>query len=151
MRKSATGRVEPMTFSSDSIRGELHKQTYFGAIKQRGEDKAMFVVREALKYKTTSKDSGFKDWKELNDRLVDLGHAAKEDSYKPMVRMMMRQFPEGTSFKEACEQGIFMLDKNGNKVNRIRHIRCYAKGVTNPIRVKKHTYLSDKEYKQYNL
>lgn len=149
MRKEDNGKTIPVTFCSDSIRGELHKQTFYGAIKRRGEDKELFAVREPLKYKTSSKDSGFKDWKELNDRLVDLNYTPTDGEYKPIVRMMMRQFPEGTSFKDACEQGIYMLDKNGNKVNKIRHIRCYGKNVTNPIRVKKHTCLSNKEYKQY--
>jgi CRISPR-associated endonuclease Csn1 len=68
-----------------------------------------------------------------------------------MVQMMMRQFPEGTSFKEACEQGIYMLGRDGRKVNRIRHIRCYGKNVANPVKVKRHTYPSDKEYKQHVL
>lgn len=149
IRTTATGKLEPVTFCSDSMRGELHKQTFFGAIRRRGEENELFVVREPLKYKTSSRDSGFKDWKELNDRLVDLNHNEKEGGFKPMAQMMMSQFPEGTSFKEACEQGIYMLDKNGRKVNRIRHIRCYGKNVTNPIKVKRHTYLSDKEYKQY--
>jgi len=149
MQKTESGKLASVTFCSDSIRGELHKQTFYGAIKQRGEEKLVFVVREPLKYKTSNNDNGFKDWKELNDRLVDLNDDNKGDRIKPMVKMMMDQFPEGTSFKDACEQGIYMLDKNGRKVNQIRHIRCYAKNVTNPIKVKRHTCLSDKEYKQY--
>ena len=31
----------------------------------------------------------------------------------------------------------------------MRHIRCYNKNVSNPVKVKKHTYQSKKEYKQY--
>ena len=149
MRKDESGEMVPVTFCSDSMRGELHKQTFFGAVRRRGEDKELFVVREPLKYKTSSRDSGFKDWKELNDRLVDLNHDDKKGGFKPMVQMMMSQFPEGTSFQKACEQGIYMLDKNRNEINRIRRVRCYGKNVTNPIKVKRHTYLSDKEYKQY--
>lgn len=149
MRKDDKGNNFPVTFCSDSMRGELHKQTFYGAIRRRGEEKEQFVVREPLKYKTSGKDSGFKDWKELNSRLVDLNYTPDDGEYKPMVRMMMSQFPDGTSFKDACEQGIYMLDKKGNKVNKIRHIRCYGKNVTNPIRVKKHTYPSNKDYKQY--
>ena len=149
MNKTATGKLEPVTFCSDSIRGELHKQTFFGAIRRCEDQKTLFVVREPLKYKTSNKDSGFKDWKELNDRLVDLNFKDKSSDLKPMVKMMMNQFPKGTSFKDACEQGIYMLDKDGRKVNRIRHIRCYGKNVTNPMKVKRHAYPSDKEYKQY--
>lgn len=151
MQKDESGKMVPVTFCSDSIRGELHKQTFFGAIRRRGEEKNLFVVREPLKYKTSNRDSGFKDWKELNDRLVDLNYndKGKDKEFKPMVQMMMSQFPEGTSFKDACEQGIYMLDRNGRKVNRIRHSRCYGKNVTNPIKVKRHAYSSEKDYKQF--
>jgi len=148
-RKTQNGKLEPVTFSSDSIRGELHNQTLYGAIRRRSDDKEFYVVREPLKYKSSDKDKGFKDWKELNKRIVDLNHPADSEDFKPMVRMMMSQFTEGTTFKDACEQGIYMLGRKGRKVNKIRHVRCYGKNVANPVRVKRHTYLSDKEYKQY--
>lgn len=151
MRKTSDGKYEPVTFSSDSIRGELHNQTFYGAVRRRSDDKEFYVVREPLKYKTSAKDKGFKDWKELNKRIVDLNYPADAEEFKPIVKMMMRQFPEGTTFKEACEQGIFMLDRNGKKVNKIRHIRCYGKSVSNPVKVKRHTYSSDKDYKQHIL
>ena len=44
-----------------------------------------------------------------------------------------------------------MLDRNGKNVNKIRHIRCYGKNVSNPVKVKRHTYPSDKDYKQHIL
>lgn len=150
-RKTKDGKSEPVTFSSDSIRGELHNQTFYGAIRRSSDDKEFYVVREPLKYKSSERDKGFKDWKELNKRIVDLNHPADSEELKPMVQMMMQQFPEGTTFKEACEQGIYMLDRNGRKINKIRHIRCYGKNVANPVRVKRHTYPSEKEYKQYIL
>ena len=136
MRKTQDGKTEPVTFSSDSIRGELHNQTFYGAIKRRSDDKEFYVVREPLKYKSSERDKGFKDWEEINKRIVDLSHPADSKEFKPMVQMMIRQFPEGTTFKDACEQGIYMLDRNGCKVNKIRHIRCYGKNVANPVRVK---------------
>ena len=148
-QKTKDGKSEPVTFSSDSIRGELHNQTFYGAVKRRTEEKLQYVVREPLRYKVSKNDKGFKDWEELNERIVDLSHPTESKELRPMVKMMMSQFPEGTSFKEACEQGIYMLDKNGHKVNQIRHVRCYDKNVSNPVRVKKHTYPSNKEYKRY--
>lgn len=150
-RKTNDGKIEIVSFSSDSIRGELHNQTFYGAIRRRSDDKMFYVVREPLKYKSSEKDKGFKDWKELNKRIVDLNHPADSEDFKPMVQMMMRQFSEGTTFKDACEQGIYMLDKNGRKVNKLRHVRCYGKNVTNPVKVKRHTYPSEKEYKQHIL
>jgi CRISPR-associated endonuclease Csn1 len=143
----------------DCIRGKLHGETFYGAITQaqkddkgsllrgdghaiireqmKDQDKIYYVVRRELRYKKSSQDSGFKDWEELETSIVD----------KPLKDMMMRQFPKGTSFKDACEQGVYMLDKDGNRVNKIRHVRCYT-SIKNPLRVKEQTYLSSCVYKQ---
>lgn len=60
----------------------------------------------------------------------------------------IRKQCEGKDFKDACNEGIYMLNKKGDKVNRIRHIRCYAYDVKNPLHIKQQTYLSKKDYKQ---
>ncbi len=139
------------------IRGRIHQDTFYGANKQaviengvikRNEDGSVittdeikYVVRRELKFKKDENDSGFKTWDELSNVIVE----------KNLIPMMKSQFDEGTSFKDAVAKGIYMLKKKGDatvKINKIRHVRCYAK-VSNPIKVKKQTYLSDKEYKQY--
>lgn len=139
----------------DSIRGKLHGETFYGAITQakkdengsliRDEDgriqigeKIDYVVRRELKHKKNDQDSGFKDWKDLENVIVD----------KSLFKIMKSQFSEGVSFKDACAEGIHMMDKKGNKVNKIRHIRCIAPKIQNPLIIKKHTYLSSKPYKQ---
>ena len=147
--------------TGDCIRGRLHQDSFFGAIKQAitetsiknnkeiislkrdqngailTEDNVKYVIRRELKLKKNDKDKGFRNWDELENVIVD----------KCLFKLMKKQFPEGTNFKDACEHGIYMLDKKGNKVNRIRHIRCYT-SVKNPLAIKKQTYLSSKEYKQ---
>ena len=123
----------------DCIRGELHDKTYYGAITQYGSDEIKYVLRIPLKYKTNSLDKGFKSWEDLKNVIVN----------KALFEMMRSQFGEETSFKEACEQGIYMKDKDGNRKNRIRHIRCYASAVTNPIKVREQVYRSSKDYKNY--
>lgn len=148
-------------FTGDCIRGRLHQDSFFGAIKQAStetrikngkeiislkrdqngtiltKDNINYVIRRELKFKKNDQDKGFRNWDELENVIVD----------KCLFKLMKEQFPEGTSFKDACDQGIYMLDKKGNKVNRIRHIRCYT-SVKNPLAIKKQTYLSSKEYKQ---
>lgn len=140
--------------SSDSIRGKLHESSYYGAITQARKDvngkilrdkngkiligdDISYVKRRELKYKASPNDTGFKDWDELENAIVD----------KLLVKKMKEQFPQGTTFKDACLQGIFMLDKTGRKVNRIRHIRCFT-AERNPIAVKQHQYLSSLPWKQ---
>lgn len=139
----------------DCIRGQLHGETFYGAIKLPQKDEngnilydeknkmiidpnTSFVVRKELKYKSNATDSGFKTWDEIQKAIVD----------KSLFNIMKGQFAEGTTFKEAMNQGVFMFDKKGNKINKIRHIRCHA-DTKNPIVVKQQTYLSSKTYKQY--
>lgn len=149
--------------TGDSIRGQLHGETFYGAITQgqkdekgkllRNEDgtiatsgEVFYVVRRVLKYKSSSVDAGFTSWDDLEKAIVD----------KELFSIMKGQFLEGTSFKEACEKGIFMFKKNKSgkidyseecRVNKIRHIRCFT-SVKNPLAIKNQTYLSDKPYKQ---
>lgn len=140
--------------TGDSLRGSLHKETWYGAIAMPKLDKnesavlgengnivpdtsnIKYVVRRQLKYKASKRDSGFKDWEDLEKTIVD----------KALYELMRNQHL-GLDFKTACEKGIYMLDKDGNRINRIRHIRCYAK-VTTPLSVKAQTYPSKHEHKQ---
>ena len=124
--------------STSSIRGKLHAETFLGAITQWNSEEKKYVKRVELKFKKSSLDSGFKNWEDLENAIVN----------KQLVSMMKSQFPEGTTFQEACEQGIYMLNKNSEKVNKIRHIRIEVKE-KHPLAIKKHTYLSAKDYKQY--
>lgn len=150
--------------SGENIRGQLHGETYYGAITQAKKDEngrllrdengsiivddvILYVVRRELKYKENTQSTGFKDWAELENAIVDKG----------LFQIIKMQFPEGTSFKDACSKGIYMYRKNEKgiidfsencKVNRIRHVRCLT-SIKKPLQIKKHTYLSQKEYKQY--
>lgn len=124
--------------STNSIRGKLHAETFLGAITQWNSDEKKYVKRVELKYKKSSLDSGFKSWDDLEAAIVN----------KQLVQMMKSQFQDGTTFEEACEKGIYMLNRKGEKVNKIRHIRIEVKE-KHPLAIKRHTYLSDKDYKQY--
>lgn len=121
----------------DSIRGSLHGDTFYGAITQHNDKTVKYVVRRELKYKASSNDSGFKDWKDLEKNIVN----------KSLVAKMRKQFPKGTSFKEACTQGIYTkITNSGERIGKIRHVRCYAT-IKNPIVVKRQSYASSFEYK----
>lgn len=123
----------------DSIRGSLHGDTFYGAITQHNDKTVRYVVRRELKYKANASDSGFKDWNELEKVIVN----------KALVKKMQEQFEKGTSFKDACAQGIYTkVLENGDKIGRIRHIRCYS-NIKNPQRIKCQLYPSKFEYKNY--
>lgn len=145
--------------TGDALRGEIHKASYYGAITQYAKDKEgkvlmkegrpqvnptiKFVIRRELKYKKSAADSGFASWDDLGKAIVD----------KELFALMKGQFPEETSFKDACEQGVYMIKKGKNgmpdkKLYRIRHIRCNTVQ-KNALKIKEQTYKSEKEYKRY--
>ncbi len=144
----------------DTIRGQLHSESLYGAIKEAKrdennkiqfdgnkkmilEDEIKMVIRRKLVYKGPNDTEGFKSLAELEKIIVD---RALFDQIESQVR--------GRSFKDALEQGIYMLDKDGEKVNKIRHIRCYVllgRGTLKfdtALPVHEHSFKSDKEYKQ---
>jgi len=137
--------------TGDSIRGKIHGETFYGAIKQAKKDDngnilrdntgkmiigdtIYYVIRKELTYKKKATDSGFKTWEDIETVIVD----------KVLIKRLQQQY-QGKTFNEACEEGLYLEDKKGIK-RKIRHIRCYT-SVKNPLAIKDQTYLSDKTYK----
>ena len=117
--------------TGDCIRGQLHQESFYGCIKKDGELK--FVIRRRL--------DSFKKWADLEKVIVD----------KALFNKMKSQFPSETEIDKAYKQGIYTIktDKDGNtvKLGKIRHVRCFER-LTNPLEIKRQTYLSAKDYKQ---
>ncbi|MES2630296.1 MAG: type II CRISPR RNA-guided endonuclease Cas9 [Bacteroidota bacterium] len=149
------GTSKVMWATGDSIRGQLHQETSYGAIKpairdekglalkdEKGkyiqEDKVKYVIRVPFIYKKDPNSPGFKSLEEVEKQIVDVG-------LKLQIR---KQVEAAESFKDAMNEGIFMLNKAGDKVNRIRHIRVWA-SVSDPLKIKLQTNQSDAEYKRY--
>lgn len=148
------GNKKVRLLKGDSIRGQLHQESFIGAIKQPlkddngkilrstegdilTQDKITFVKRELLKYRKSNETTGFANWEELELKIVD----------KELYKMIRNQYPD-TTFESACQLGLYMIDSDGRKVNKIRHIRCFSE-IKNPLSIKKQTYVSAKQYKQF--
>jgi CRISPR-associated endonuclease Csn1 len=141
--------------TGDCIRGQLHQETFYGAIRpaQKGErgnllknengkfiqeEDVKYVVRVPFQFKKDANTVGFKNLDEIKKQIVDEG----------LKLQIEKQVNEAGGLKEAFEKGIYLLDKNGKPHgNKIRHIRIWA-SVSEPLAVKKQTNLSDKGYKQ---
>ncbi|MDN6317760.1 MAG: hypothetical protein L0J59_09840 [Lactococcus lactis] len=140
----------------DTIRGQLHGESFYGAIKQpkrdennkiifddnkkmQLQDKIKLVIRKPLLYAKDAASPGFKKLAEIEKVIVD----------KALFKIIKKQVDNSESFKAALEKGVYMLNKNGEKVNKIRHVRCFdrLKHVT-AIKPHEHDFFSDKEYKQ---
>ncbi|WP_276358826.1 type II CRISPR RNA-guided endonuclease Cas9 [Daejeonella sp. H1SJ63] len=130
--------------TGDSIRGQLHQETFYGAIKpaKKGEngnllkdENGKFVQEEKIKYVLRVPFNA--DFANV-DKIVDEG-----------LRKQIKEYVQRVgSFKKAFEEGIYLLDKYGKPHgNKIRHIRVWA-SVSEPLAIKKQSNLSDKEYKQ---
>jgi CRISPR-associated endonuclease Csn1 len=121
----------PLYERGDTVRGSLHKETYYGAIKRevinkKGEieNKVLYVVRKPL-------DSlGTNDIKNIVD-----------DAVREKVQCAVDQ----KGLKQALSEPIWM---NEEKQIPIKTVRCYTPTVTNPIHLKKHRDKSKDDYKQ---
>jgi len=129
----------------DAIRGQLHKDSFLGAIKlvkkdeegnwlkkENGEfefEDVKYVIREELVYKKDAKSPGFKDLQDLGKQIID----------KALFNIIKLQVEETGNFKDALANGIWMLNKKGEKVNKIRRVRIEV-SASNPISIKEQTY-----------
>jgi CRISPR-associated endonuclease Csn1 len=150
------GTNRPMWATGDCIRGQLHQETFYGAIKpakrnEKGfiikdeegkmvlEDKLRYVIRVPFQYKKDANTTGFKTIDDIFKQVVDAG----------LKQQIEKQVKEAGGLKEAFEKGMYLLDKNGKAHgNKIRHIRVWA-SVSEPLKIKKQTNLSKTEYKQH--
>lgn len=106
----------------DTARRALHQDTFYGAIEKDGERK--YVIRKALD-SISEKDL---------DKIVD-------DVVKSKVKKAVERY--GSLKKAVDENGIWM--KEGEVP--IRKVRLYATNIVEPMKLKKHRDLSDKDYK----
>jgi CRISPR-associated endonuclease Csn1 len=152
---NAEGKKIPMIAQGDTIRGQIHNDSFYGAIKQAlidekgslqkdenenlvyekdsdGIDKITYVIRKPL----IAGDLGFTSKDQLNN-IVD-----------PIVRDKVLKHVGDRSLKEAFSEDIWM---NKDKGIKIKKVRIFAKKVTNPIRVKKQVFSSkiNKKHKEY--
>lgn len=157
------GKKIPLIAKGDSIRGQLHGESFYGAIKQpkRDEDnKILFdgeakmildetislVIRKDLIYKKDANSSGFTSIKEIKDKIVDKAVG------EIIEKQVNKEIANGGNLKSALEKGIWMLNKKGEKVNKIRHIRCFESlKYETAAKVHEHNFESDKEYKRTTL
>ncbi|MFC3757052.1 type II CRISPR RNA-guided endonuclease Cas9 [Chryseobacterium tructae] len=150
----------PKVAKGDTIRGQLHGETFYGAIKQplrndEGQilfdenkkmilkDEIFIVVRKPLLYKNDANSPGFKTIEEIEKSIVD----------KALFKMIKKQV-DNSDFKTALTDGVYMLDAEENKTGqKIRRIRCFEKQLRykTAVKIHKHQFESTKDYKKATL
>ncbi|MCA0380551.1 MAG: hypothetical protein LCH58_00195 [Bacteroidetes bacterium] len=162
------GKKIPLIAKGDSIRGQLHKESFFGAIKMpiyelkngkyipKSDGKGNFLFQENEK----RNDSIFFVEREINlsnfTKLEDLEIVIDPNLRVYLQNLIKERISSGKSFKAAISEPFWAFgkkfDKNGNPISPIRHLRVKAKGsgayINNPaeIRIRKN-YESLKPYK----
>lgn len=106
----------------DTARSQLHKETFYGAIKKDNEIK--YVVRKALSDLETGDI----------DKIVD-----------DAIRKCIEEAIKAKGFKEAMSKPICF---NKEKGVYIKKVRIYAPNVKQPINLKPHQHMSKHEHKQ---
>lgn len=129
VQKSKEGKI--IYQKGDTVRGSLHKETFYGAIKREiinkngeKEEKVLYVVRKPI----DSLNAG--DIKNIVDETV---------------RDKVQSAIDQKGLKQALSEPIWM---NEEKKIPIQKVRCYTPTVTNPLPLKKHRDLSKHDYKQ---
>lgn len=137
----------PKIAKGDCIRGQLHLDTFYGKIKSVQRDGAGKPKKDSEgNWIYEEKNDGFR----FVIRVGDFSKIKKlEQIVDPDFQKMIEKQLNGRTLEIALKEGIYALDKEGKPVgNKIRHIRCWA-DVTNPINIKKQSYISKIEYKNY--
>ena len=123
--KTAKGKRVKAKYVSqgNSIRGAIHEQSFYGKIEKwkdgSHETEQLFVIKRMIEFKSDNVGNGFKNWEDLEKQMVD----------KNLFKKFKAQYPEGTSFKDACAGGFYTyIEENGvSRKVKVRHVRCVAK------------------------
>lgn len=150
----------------DTVRGALHKESFYGAIKREETNKKTGETEEVIKYVKRQSIDLFKDadLKNIVDdaikEIVTNGRQ-QEKEIKKEIESLNKQIKslkeeEEQPLKEAIrllenkiKNELYVLpNKSGNPVP-IKKIRYYTSDVTNPLFIKKHRDVSRHEHKQF--
>ncbi|MFZ1235823.1 MAG: type II CRISPR RNA-guided endonuclease Cas9 [Prevotella sp.] len=139
MVKNADGKMVEKWTDGDAVRGRLHNESYYGAIRFPQEEgvgmdrkpemkDGKFVYAESNDIAMVNR-VGINSFKSEADLVKIIDHMVRENIIKTITRRM----ENGLSFTESINKDIYMLDKygheitadkNGRPVNPIRHVRC---------------------------
>lgn len=140
-------KIPQYKLTGDCIRGKLHQASFYGAIKQskkaiEKKGKKKKGQKNDISYKTSYDEISYVIRRELKgfESLYDLHRVIVDENLYKIIKQKCKK----EQFRKACNKGICMPKCK----YPIRHIRCYAYDVKNPLHIKQQTYLSKKDYKQ---
>jgi len=150
----------------DTVRGALHKESFYGAIKREEVDKKTGEIIETIKYVKRQAIELFKDTDLKNivdDKIKEIVEKGREQEkqLKKEIEELKKQLKnlkeeEEQPIKDAIQvienkikNELYVLPNKNGKPVPINKIRYYTSDVTNPLFVKKHRDVSRHEHKQF--
>lgn len=138
------GKKIPMKMQGDSIRGPLHKESFFGAIKVNERNKEGFVKKENGEYILKKINGQDEIW------VVSRKEIEKIDFDKDVIVDEILKKHLKTQLENGIKQNE-LVDFNNHK---IRHLRCRVKAgrgflkIDTAIPIKEHVFKSNYKHKQ---
>lgn len=160
------GKGEIKYKQGDTVRGALHKESFYGAIKREELNKKTGEKEEVIKYVKRQGIEMFKDADLKNiidDKIKEIVTNGREQEkiIKKEIEELEKQLKKVNEqdeepirleiqvLKNKIKNDLYVLpNKNGNPIP-IKKIRYYTSDVTNPLFIKKHRDVSRHEHKQF--
>lgn len=150
----------------DTVRGALHKESFYGAILREELDKKTGKTEEVVKYVKRQAIELFKDTdlKNIVDdkvrEIVERGREQEKQIKKEIeeLKKVMKNVneEEEQQFKDAIEllenrikNELYILPNSKGSPVPIKKIRYFTNDVSNPLLIKKHRDVSRHEHKQH--
>lgn len=150
----------------DTVRGALHKESFYGAIQREELNKKTGEIEEVIKYVKRQGIEMFKDadLKNIVDEkikeIVTNGREQEKiikkeiEELEKQLKKVKEQDEEPLRFeiqvlKNKIKNGLYVLPNKGGNPVPIKKIRYYTSDVTNPLFIKKHRDVSRHEHKQF--
>lgn len=146
------GRLKGKYAAGDVVRGQLHKESFYGKIKLVERDENGKPLRDPNTkewiWKTNKNgeiEYSFVKRVPVDDKL-DIDKIVDPEIKKIFKRAINE---EKISLKEMAKQGgLIYTDPKTGQTKRIRHVRCFQRP-TELLEIKKQTYLSKHDYKNF--
>ncbi len=155
---------EPKYQQGDSVRGSLHKKTFYGAIERevinkKGESEKVikYVVRKSL---ASLEDNNIKNIVDDRVRNIVIEARKQEKEIQKQIDALTKKRKKAEEWEEVeidetianlkiqIEQLYTLPNKNGNSIP-IKKVRVYQPTVTNPLNIKTQRDKSTKSKKEY--
>jgi CRISPR-associated endonuclease Csn1 len=150
----------------DTVRGALHKESFYGAIKREETNKKTGKSEEVIKYVKRQSIDLFKDTdlKNIVDDVIKeivTNGREQEKLIKKEIESLEKQLKKQKEdeeqpvkeeiqiLKNRIKNDLYILPNKSGMPVPIKKIRYYTSDVTNPLFIKKHRDISRHEHKQF--